>query len=63
MHREPAHLWSTRVKRVVIMPILSYALPPRATQFSDCNALVCRLPYTMAKVRRVWTPGNSQPAP
>src|SRR5438093_11746029 len=34
IHREPAYLWSTRVKRVGIMPILSYALPPRATQFS-----------------------------
>ena len=41
MHREPAHLWSTRVKRIVIMPMLSYALPTRATQFSDGNALVC----------------------
>ncbi len=42
MRMRSVYLWSARVKDAVIMRVSSYALPRRATHFSDCTALVCR---------------------
>jgi hypothetical protein len=42
MHRRPVHLWSARTKHAGILRIPSYALPRRATHFSDRTAFVCR---------------------
>jgi hypothetical protein len=42
MQMWPGHLWSTPAKLAVITRISSYALPQRATHFSDCTAVVYR---------------------